>query len=406
MHRFLERLDAAASTVVPLAYLAGMALGTAAYFTGLVADGGLAVGCALALAVELHGFLEQRRVRALWAVWMRTHTAAALADLRVHVGILAALVLFQAYNGAAFLSASWHVAPGWLPEPAQIAIRALILPAFFLASGALSPLHTDAGAILASAAGDMLHKAVRATVRQWKGRIDTARRAGLDLAPVAVALMEDAGDADGARRIRLIASGLDAAEGRAALALPSLAPSLPALAPVSALALALADTDAPATPAPTPEPEPEPPTPGGSPRERSTGAASTRGQALHLMAPPEWREMERTARADSGRTRAEQQALWDRDERMAAGILAGEPTISTRELARRLSVGRASPVHAQRADKIRRVLQPERGRGTPPAPVASAAGERSVRSIARRRSAVRPSTLAPEPGQEPGEAIA
>jgi hypothetical protein len=64
MHRLLERLDGAASTIVPLAYLTGLLLGTMSYFAGVTLDAGLAVGVALALAVELHSFLEQRRVRA------------------------------------------------------------------------------------------------------------------------------------------------------------------------------------------------------------------------------------------------------------------------------------------------------------------------------------------------------
>src|SRR5258706_7115696 len=39
------------------------------YFAGVTLDAGLAVGVALALAVELHSFLEQRRVRAAAAAW-------------------------------------------------------------------------------------------------------------------------------------------------------------------------------------------------------------------------------------------------------------------------------------------------------------------------------------------------
>jgi uncharacterized membrane protein YdfJ with MMPL/SSD domain len=71
MHRLLERLDAAASTIVPLAYLTGLLLGTMSYFAGVTLDAGLAVGVALALAAELHAFLEQRRCRALWAAYNR-----------------------------------------------------------------------------------------------------------------------------------------------------------------------------------------------------------------------------------------------------------------------------------------------------------------------------------------------
>jgi hypothetical protein len=218
MHRILERLDGAASTIVPLAYLAGMMLGTAAYFSGLVLDASVAVGLALAVAVELHGFLEQRRVRALWAAYGRMPESEArdqlFGQLRAHVGILAGLVAFQAYNSLQFLSATWHPSPSIIPEPVQLVIRALVLPAGFLVSGALSPLSVDASDELRIASRAMLHRTLRATLRQWRMRIDKARRGNVDLAPVAVSLMLDAGDADGARRINLIADGLAAAESR------------------------------------------------------------------------------------------------------------------------------------------------------------------------------------------------
>ncbi len=167
MHRLHERLDGAASTVVPLAYLAGMMLGTAAYFSGLVLDASVAVGLALATAVELHGFLEQRRVRALWDVYARIPEVEARdqlgGQLRAHVANLAGLMFFQAYNSLQFLGATWHPTPGIIPEPAQLVIRALVLPAAFLVSGALSPLTVDAGDELRHASRAMLHRTLRAT---------------------------------------------------------------------------------------------------------------------------------------------------------------------------------------------------------------------------------------------------
>ena len=222
MHRILERLDGAASTIVPLAYLAGMMVGTAAYFSGLVLDAGTAVGISLAVAIELHGFLEQRRMRALWNAYTRMPESEERdrlgGQLRAHVAILAGLVLFQAYNSLQFLSATWRPSPGIVPEPVQLVIRALVLPAAFLLSGALSPLTVEASDELRHASRQMLHRTLRATLRQWSKRIDTASRAGHDLAPVAVSLMLDAGDADGARRITLIADGLNTAEGRTTIA--------------------------------------------------------------------------------------------------------------------------------------------------------------------------------------------
>ena len=193
-----------------------MLLGTAAYFSGLVLNAGLAVSVALAFAVELHGFPEQRRVRALWTAYSRTPDGDAReqvgSQLRAHVGIPGVLVLFQAYNSLQFLGATWRPSPGIVPEPVQLAIHALVLPAAFLVSGALSPFTVDAGDELRHAPRQMLHRMLRATLQQWQQRIQQARTQGVDLAPITVALMHDAGDLDGARRITLIAEGLVVAE--------------------------------------------------------------------------------------------------------------------------------------------------------------------------------------------------
>lgn len=217
MHRFLERLDAAASTIVPLLYLAGLMLGTLSYFANVQLGFTLAVGIALSFAAELHSFLALRRCRAVYGQLTRTADALTrdrlAAQLRVHVAILGALVAFSTFNSVAFVASTWHPTPGWLPAWAQIGIRGAIIPAFFLLAGFLSPLHADAGALLASASHDMLHRTIKATVRQWKRRVETARKRGLDLAPIAVALMIDAGDTDGARRVEMIARGLNVAEG-------------------------------------------------------------------------------------------------------------------------------------------------------------------------------------------------
>lgn len=214
--RFLERLDAAASTLVPVAYLLGLLLGTMSYFAGLTLDAGLAVGVALAIAAELHSFLEQRRVRALWSAAARASDLEVreriATQLRGHIAILTALVAFSAVNATAFAAETWHPAAGFLPSWLQIGIRGCVVPVFFLLTGALSPLSQDAGDELAHASRAMLRRTVKATVRQWNARIENARRAGVDLAPVAISLMLDAGDTDGARRVELIARGLAAAE--------------------------------------------------------------------------------------------------------------------------------------------------------------------------------------------------
>lgn len=381
MHRLLERLDGAASTLVPLLYLAGLMAGTLAYFADVKMGFTLAVGVALACAAELHSFLQQRRVRALFALYMRARARVSQdngAELEgiapqfwTQAAILAGLVAFSMYNSVAFVAANWTPAPGWLPAPVQVGIRGAIIPGLFLLAGFLSPLTTDASAMLASAAHEMLHHTIKTTVKQWRARVKKARRRNLNLAPVAIALMLDAGDTDGARRVQMIDAGLAHAEagrdpGEAfnlhALAAPTLAgvfssgftptgsPTPTPLAPIELATPATQDD-------PTPDGGPSGPTggPTGGPRggapRPSSAPRSPRAPSLRLVG-----EASATPRRDSGITRAEQEALWERDKGMAREILAAEPVMSTRELARRLSVGRVFTCHPGRAATIRRAL--------------------------------------------------
>lgn len=336
MHRFLERLDGAASTIVPVAYLAGLALGTMAYFTGVTLDAGLAVGVALALAAELHSFLEQRRCRALWASYNRASDEDVrdrlAGQIKAHVAILAALVAFSAVNATAFAAETWHPAPGFLPTWLQIGIRGAVVPCLFLLTGALSPLTVNASDELAAASRHMLHRTIKATVKQWNARIERARKHGLDLAPVAVSLMLDAGDVDGARRVQLIAEGLDIAEsGR--VNTPALSAPAPLVHPTAlqdasqpsetahGVASASRETDgatAPTEPHTTPSvPRPRPPTGGGTPRrnasKRSRRVPATPPAILRLPA-----------------------------ERRVAAIIEQDPDVSIRQLAKRAHVAQSS----------------------------------------------------------------
>lgn len=373
MHRLLERLDSGASTLVPLLYLLGLALGAAAYFSGVIVDAGIAVGIGLACAAELHSFLQQRRVRATWGLLQReqigTPEREKLAgQLWINGAILAALLLFSTYNSIAFVAETWRPAPGFLPEWLQIGIRGSVIPVFFFLSGFLVPLATDASALLASAAHSMLHTTIKATVRQWQRRVRRARKQGIDLAPVAIALMEDAGDTNGARRIQMIASGLDAAEAatrqRIGRGIPlQIAPASLTLA--SAAAPRALDARPDLAPDDSPDSPDDTPPPAGGPgprghRSANTGKASNTRQSantpatLALVPTPGTRQGRQQVRQDGGMTRTEQEALWARDVVMARGILADVPHISTRELARRLSVGRVYICHPGRAATIRR----------------------------------------------------
>lgn len=246
MHKLLERLDASTSTLVPLLYLAGLMLGAISYFAGITLNLGLAVGIALATAAELHSFLQQRRVRATYARLQRladtdTEYEIVQRQFKVNTWLLVGLLAFSGINAIAFAAETWTPVPGplWF-RWAQIGFRGLIIPAFFFAAGFLAPLHSDASDQLQSTSNEMLRRTLKAIQRQWRGRLKRVERSGADLAPVAIALLQETGDYQAAKHIALISQGLTSAE-----------------AGDNAVIEHLLTTPA-TTPAPIPQPAPQP----------------------------------------------------------------------------------------------------------------------------------------------------
>lgn len=279
MHRFLERLDASASTLVPLLYLGGLMLGAIAYFAGLTLNFELAVGIALASAVELHSFLQQRRARATYARLARlteddAEYEVARKQFKVNVWILVGLLSFSAFNSIAFIYETWTPAPGPLVVRwVQIIVRGLVIPALFFAAGFLVPLHIDASDQLRATSAEMLRRTLKAIDRQWRARLKRAEKRSADLAPVAIALLQEAGDHAAAKRIELITGGLIAAEQGA---------------PLVALASAAQSSTPPAPTLPPTPPEPERPARRLSPREerRLQLERDMRGELMGVRAHP------------------------------------------------------------------------------------------------------------------------
>lgn len=254
MHRILERLDALTSSLVPLLYLAGLMLGSIAYFAGLTLNYELAVGLALASALELHSFLQQRRARAAYTQLQRLADTdpeyeQARHQFRVNAWLLVALLSFSAVTAIAYAAETWTPAPGplWL-RWGQIAARGLAIPALFFAAGLLTPLHSDAADQMRSTSSEMLQRALKATARQWRMRLKRAEQRSADLAPVAVALLEESGDHAAARRIELIAAGLRSAETGAPLNLGKLTAAISAASSASASSASAARSLDPAPP--------------------------------------------------------------------------------------------------------------------------------------------------------------
>jgi hypothetical protein len=172
----------------------------------------------------------------------------------------------------------------------------------------------------------MLRRTLRATLKQWNSRIDTARRTGVDLAPVAVSLMLDAGDLDGARRVQLIAHGLDAVEHGTLTT--STAPLSVAAKTTTTTAMPMAITEE---------------RPSRSPTEPSTPAARRP------------RASKRSGRGGKQRPPVLRLTPSETAEERIRVLLADEPALPVRQLARRAHVSEST------ASKWRRIVAAERG---------------------------------------------
>lgn len=228
MVRFFQILDDVCSQIVPLCYTLGALSGTLAYFSGATIPGAtLAVGILLSIAVELHLFLCQRRCRQAYA--LLSHMAqddpgrkAAVRQFRVQIGTLILLGAFSAWNGANFLAGAWRPTDGAIPAWIQVGIRSAIVPLLILLSGALVPVAEDTSAILSRTAAKILRQTMRDVADQMHQQVREAKEQGASLSPLVTALLVDAGDPRGARRIRTIHEGLQESRGEAVPTLNSL----------------------------------------------------------------------------------------------------------------------------------------------------------------------------------------
>lgn len=149
----------------------------------------------IAAAVLLHEFLQQSAFISLFRQFMRNQDNDDLKrQVLFHGGVMLALTTFDAY-------CVWQLSPA-----------ALVLPALFFTSSLLVEADEDAGGLLARQAHAMQMQTTRTTVGQWRSRMRRARKLAINLAPVAAALMRDAGNEADAKRITIIDDALTAAE--------------------------------------------------------------------------------------------------------------------------------------------------------------------------------------------------
>lgn len=327
MERLVEKFSRFAASNVVLIYLLAMSLGTATYFVGryigLSPNFVVVIGFATAAAVEVHSLLSQRLARRLWQQRNKLDQAdeeyeSIDSQFRIHMWITVGLVAFSIFNAWQFWRLTYPaVITAW--DVVAITIRAAFIPCAFLSAGFLVPLEYDAGMLLSDASHKMLRRTIKITISQWNRRISRARKQNIDLAPIAIALMEHAGHRDGARRVQMIATGLNVAEGREAVAY---ALSEPPLATAIALNTAQMPTDRPPT---------GPGSPSLAPRPRAKGTVATGSRKVTQLR--------------SGRPRKERRTAYER----VADYLAEHPAASVRTVAEgaRVSLSTASKYRNQ-----------------------------------------------------------
>ena len=231
MEKMLERIEGAARFLVPLAYMVGLIGGTMFYFTdgaGNLSRFLLDVGAALAIAVELHSFLTQRRVLVAWTQVRKAHDPAsedeAWRDLKLYGGWLAALLTFQIFTSVMYRSALYH--PVDLGSWLQTGLSGAVIPLFFFGVAFLANVVVDPAdvqeetkrstAMKSAKAGQWVaDRALKAATRSFTWRLRQAEKAHADLTGLAVSMQRRFGDDDGAQTLMVIDSELRQVEGLA-----------------------------------------------------------------------------------------------------------------------------------------------------------------------------------------------
>jgi hypothetical protein len=278
--RILDAIDEAAGGFIRLAYLAAGITAVAVYFgaghlpAGLEAALNGALPWALAAAVEVHTYVTARRVRAAWQDVQAAPSGSQEAHraggaLRVNLGVLAGLLAFSCWNQLNYLASTWAppvtalALPGWL----AYVVRALVVPAAFMAAAFLAPLAEPITAQIESEARATLADVFKIARRQRRRMLVSAERDGRDMTS---ALVELVGDPETRRII---------GHAYAAIA-PALAGAIIPAMPANTVESAYS-----ALPAAILAPEPTRAAPVRTPARKRSGKAGAKGGAIKLVQP-------------------------------------------------------------------------------------------------------------------------
>jgi hypothetical protein len=189
---FLDWLDEAAGGFIRLEYLLAGITAVAVYFgaghlpPAVENSLNAALPWSLAFAVETHTYITARRVRAAWQDKQRD-------ALRVNLAILAGLLAFSSWNQLNYLSLTWTppatalALPGWL----AYVVRALVVPAAFMAAAFLAPVAQPIGAQIEAEARATLADVFKIARKQRRRMLKLAEADGRDMTGALVELVPD-----------------------------------------------------------------------------------------------------------------------------------------------------------------------------------------------------------------------
>lgn len=215
----LSRLTKFLSWMVRILYVVGLSLSFFAFFGGSVQGIAenkfivLGVAASLSVALIVHELLIQERLVALIYKYFRkgADKKAIGAELKLYASCFGALAVFDAYCGFEFRAGASGLfqAQGLV----QFLIQSFAIVLLYSLSSLLVPHDADAAGMLNRSSLEMLMSTTKATVKQWTTRLSRGAKSGLNLAGATATLMEDAGEMDSARRVRLMDGELAKLEG-------------------------------------------------------------------------------------------------------------------------------------------------------------------------------------------------
>ena len=324
----LDWLDEAAGGLIRLAYLAAGVTAVAVYFgagqlpTRVDAAFNSALPWVLAFALETHTYLSARRVRAAWQ-------DRDMGALRVNVGVLVVLLAFSAWNQLGYLSGVWqppHAGPLALPVWLAYTVRALIVPAAFMAAAFLAPLAPPITAQIEGEARATLADVFKIARKQRRKMLQEAQAAGRDMTGALVELVSDA------ETRRIISHAYNAIRA------PETSQSLPTATPEGQQAALPSGADR--SPIPTGPSDDNPDNPGGgmpSPDPLATASAPMQSAPAPILITRANRRPKPAA--IRRRDRAAADALDEKRRALAWAALDADPATSANAIAKQLRCG-------------------------------------------------------------------